>query len=158
MRRSWVALLVVAAVTAMACAHPNEVPLPGESVPPSRQTTGSSSGPDETRTVCAQAQSASDAAVANLLAKLEEAQSAIAAGNQAAALVAANSARTLATQWKGDLEGFAARPIRANVRSVLDQGVDLIDDLLGTDPQNLDAAAAREQVEQFLDDLERACA
>jgi hypothetical protein len=157
MRRSWVALLVVAAVTAIACAHPNEVPLPGESVSPSRQPTANTSGPDETTAVCNQAQSVSRTAVDRLLAKLDEAQSALASGNQAAALTAATAAKALATDWKEDLEGFAARPVQANVRAELRQGVELIDELLGTPPQNLDPTAARAEVEEFLDDLDRVC-
>lgn len=161
MRRSIVALLLTAALAATAaCAHPQNIaPKPGETTtttrtsPPRPTTTGA----DETAQVCTQAQSVSDDAVAELTDQLEEAQSAADSGNTAAALAAATEAKQIATDWKSELEDFADRPIRSDVRSTLEDGIDMIDELLNTNPQNLDATQARGDVEDFLDELERVC-
>lgn len=161
MRRPLVALLLAAALTATAaCANPQNIaPKPGESTTTTRanppQTT---TGNDQTEQVCAQAQSVSDDAVAELTDKLEEAQSAANSGNTAAALAAANEARRIATDWKSELEDLTSRPIRADVRNTLQDGIDVIDEILNTNPQNLDARQAQGDIEDFLDDLERVCA
>ena len=161
LRRSLAALLMITALTTTAaCAHPHEVPLPGESTTAprnTRTTSGTSGAADETAAVCREAQSNSDAAVAKLTDKLEDAQSAIGSGNQAAALAAATAAKSIANDWKDDLEGFADRNISSPVRTVLNDGVEMIDELLATPPQSLNADKAKDQVDEFLDDLDAAC-
>jgi hypothetical protein len=133
------------------------VPKPGESTSATSTPKTTASG-DETRTVCSQAQSASNQAVADLTTQLTAAQSAMSAGNQVVALAAAAQAKTIANDWKTKLQGFANRPIKSSVRDVLNQGIALIDGLLNANPQTLDAAKAQQQVNDFLDDLKAACA
>ena len=161
MRRSIVALLLAAALAATAaCAHPQNIaPKPGETTTTTRTTPPrpTTSQADETAQVCTQAQSVSDDAVAELTDQLEDAQSAADSGNTAAALAAATKAKQIATDWKSDLEDFAERPIRSEVRTTLEDGIDVIDKLLNTNPQHLNPTEARRDVEDFLDDLERVC-
>jgi hypothetical protein len=157
MRRSFAAVMLVAVLAGTAaCAHPHEVPKPGESTSAvsTPKTTASS---DETGPVCTQAQSASNQAVADLTAQLTAAQSALSAGNQVAALAAAAQAKSIASDWKTKLQGFANRPIKSSVRDVLTRGIALIDGLLNANPQTLDATKAQQQVNGFLDDLKAAC-
>jgi hypothetical protein len=164
MRRSLVAALLIAALAAAAgCANPQNIaPRPGESTTTTRnqppRTTDSNGGEDETEQVCAEAQAASDDAVAELTEKLEEAQSAASSGNNVAALAAANQAKAIAEDWKGELEDFAGRSIDDDVRNTLQDGVDMIDELLNTNPQDLNPTEAQRDVEGFLDDLEEVCA
>ena len=163
-RRSWLVLLVVAAVTALACAHPTEDPLPGEPVAEPTRTTRSatpsashstgSSDPAVTRQVCEDAQDVTKDAVAQIMAKISQAQS-----NPTAAIA---SAIIIGEQWKSDLKDFRDKPITAPVRDVLDQGIDLIDDLLRTlrtNPMSLvsQASQIQEQIADFQDDLAGAC-
>jgi hypothetical protein len=163
MRRSLVAALLIASLAAAAgCANPQNIaPKPGESTtttrPPRTSTSTSSSGGDETEQVCAEAQSVSDDAVAELTEKLEEAQSAASSGNTVAALAAANQAKAIAEDWKSELEGFADRPIDDGVRDTLEDRIATIDEILNTNPQQLDPTEAQRDVEGFLDDLEQAC-
>lgn len=163
MRRSLVVALLVAGLAAAAgCAHPqNLAPKPGESTTTSRpaRTTASSgnNGGDQTEQVCRDAQDVSDDAVADLNDKLGEAQAAANSGNNAAALAAATQAKQVATDWKSELEEFAAKPIDADVKGVLEDGIDTLDELLTTNPQNLNPTQARGDVEAFLDDLEEVC-
>lgn len=161
MRRPLIALLLAAALAATAaCAHPQNIaPRPGESTTTTRaappRTTAA--GVDETEVVCTEAQSVSDDAVGELTETLERAQSAASSGNNAAALAAATEAKQIATEWKSDLEEFASRPIRSDVRETLEDGIAMIDELLNTNPQNLNPTQAQGDVEDFIDDLERAC-
>jgi hypothetical protein len=163
MRRPLVVALLIATLAAAAgCANPQNIaPKPGESTtttrPPRTNTSTSSSGGDETEAVCAEAQSVSDDAVGELTEQLEEAQSAASSGNNVAALAAANQAKAIAEDWKSDLEAFTERPIDDGVRGTLEDGIDVIDELLTTNPQNLDPVEAQRDVEGFLDDLEEAC-
>jgi hypothetical protein len=167
MRRPLVAVLLAAALittAAAACAHPQNIaPKPGESTTTTRASTPTTastttSGADETERVCNEATSISDNAVDELTEKLEQAQSAANAGNNAAALTAASEARRIATDWKSDLEDLARRPIRADVRNTLEDGIDTIDRILNTNPQNLNPRQAERDVTKFLEDLERVCA
>lgn len=163
MRRSLVAVLLAAALTAIAaCANPQNIhPKPGESTTTRANpttSTATATGADETAQVCREAQSVSDDAVEELTAKLQEAQSAATSGNNTAALTAASEARRIATDWKSDLEDLADRPIRADVRDTLEDGIDTIDRILTTNPQNLNPRQAERDVQEFLDDLERVCA
>lgn len=165
MRRSLVAALLIASLAAAAgCAHPqNLAPKPGETTTttratPPRTSTSTASGEDETEQVCTEAQSVSDDAEAELTEKLDEAQGAMSAGNTAVALAAATEAKSIAQDWKSELEDLADRPIDADVRSTLEDGIDTIDTILNTDPRQLNPDEAREDVEGFLDDLERVCA
>jgi hypothetical protein len=156
MRRSFAAVMLIATLAgAAACAHPHEVPRKGES-----PQTGSTSAttPDETATVCAQAQSVSNTAVDDLTTQLAAAQAALAANDQAAALAAAVQARTIGTNWKSQLQGFADRNVNPSVRAALSSGVSTIDSILTTPPQNLNADTARQQVNDFLNKLRSACA
>ena len=160
MRRPLIVLLLAAALAATAaCAHPQNIaPRPGESTTTTRtppRTTAA--GADETEEVCTEAQSVSDDAVGELTETLERAQSAASSGNNAAALAAATQAKQIATEWKSDLEEFASRPIRSDVRETLEDGIAMIDELLNTNPQNLNPTQAQGDVEDFIDDLERVC-
>jgi DNA polymerase III gamma/tau subunit len=166
MRRSLLAALLIASLAAAAgCAHPqNLAPKPGETTTTTRSnptprtsTSTSSAGGNQTQQVCEQALSASDEAEAELTDKLQEAQTAATAGNTAAALTAANQAKRIAEEWKSELEDLAGRPIDRDVRDTLRDGVDTIDELLTTPPQQLDPVQARRDVERFLDDLEDVC-
>ena len=79
MRRSRLALLAVAAVTALACANPHETPLPGETQPSPSQTTSSATGApattgaDQTASVCRDARSESSSKVTQLKAEIAKA-------------------------------------------------------------------------------------
>jgi hypothetical protein len=162
MRRPLVAVLLAAALTVTAaCAHPQNIaPKPGESTTTTRAnptTRTTTSGADETDRVCTQAKSISDKAVDDLSGKLQQAQSAASSGNNAGALAAASEARRIATEWKSDLEDLADRPIRADVRNTLEDGIETIDTILTTNPQNLNARQAERDVRDFLEDLERVC-
>jgi hypothetical protein len=158
MRRSFAAVLLIATLAGTAaCAHPHEVPRKGESskavsTPATTPTTA-----DETPTVCSQAQSVSAKAVDDLTTQLAAAQAALAANDQAAALAAAVQARTVGTNWKLQLQAFAGRNVKPSVRDALNNGVSMIDSILATPPQNLDATTAQRQVTDFLDQLRSAC-
>lgn len=158
-----VGLLIASLAAAAACANPQNIaPKPGESTTttrttPPQTTTTSASGGDETEEVCREAQAVSDDAVAELNDKLTEAQSAASAGNNAAALAAATEAKQIATEWKADLEEFASRPIDDDVRDTLEEGIAMIDELLSTNPQDLNPTQAQRDVDNFLDDLEEVC-
>ncbi|MBX6752090.1 MAG: hypothetical protein IRY85_20925 [Micromonosporaceae bacterium] len=165
MRRPLVAVLLAAALTATAaaCAHPQNIaPKPGETTTTTRANTPTTArtttaGTDETEQVCAQATSTSKDAVDQLTDKLEQAQTAANAGNNAGALAAASEARRIATDWKSDLTDLARRPIRADVRTTLENGIATIDRILTTNPQNLDPRQAERDVRGFLEDLDRVC-
>ena len=167
-RQSWLALLVVSAVTAVACAHPTEDPLPGEPVAePTRTTqsatpstsqgtpsTSGSSDPAVTRQVCTDAQAVTKDAVDQIMSKISQAQS-----NPTAAIA---SAIMIGEQWKSKLKDFRDKPISAPVRTVLDQGISLIDDLLHTlrtNPMSLVSQAnqVQTQIDGFKTDLAGAC-
>jgi hypothetical protein len=167
-RTSWLALLVVAAVTALACAHPTEDPLPGETLAqpsesaqtaspsPSHSTgpTSGSSDPVVTRQVCEDAQDVTKNAVDQIMSKISQAQS-----NPTAAIA---SVIIIGEQWKSKLKDFRDKAISAPVRDVLDQGIDLIDDLLHTlrtNPTSLVSQAnqIQDQIDGFKDDLASAC-
>jgi hypothetical protein len=159
MRRSWIALLVVATVTAIACAHPHEDPLPGEPTtsessqrPTSTATNGG--GGDETATVCTQAIDRSQEVVDQIKTQITAAQA-----NPATAPAVLLTVRSTATRWKQDLQGFANRNIRSDVRDALNQGIDVIDQLLATSPQELATQAdqAQQKIQGFLDKLRSAC-
>jgi hypothetical protein len=157
MRRSWIALVVIAALTAIACAHPTEDPLPGEPTPSAtraRSTDPAPSGSDQTEQVCEEALDRSHEVVDEIRDKIADAQA-----NPGNATTALLSVRAIATEWKNDLEDFADRPIRRDVRDAINQGIDVIDDLLATNPQRLasEADEAQQKIEDFLDDLESAC-
>jgi hypothetical protein len=79
--------------------------------------------------------------------------------NPAAAIA---SAIIIGEQWKSKLEDLRDKPISAPVRDVLDQGIDLIDDLLHTlrtNPTSLVSQAnqIQDQIDGFKDDLAGAC-
>jgi hypothetical protein len=157
MRKSRIALLVIAAVTAVACAHRNEDPLPGETPAPTTSTradTSTATGGDQTETVCEEALDRSQEVVDEIKAKISEAQA-----NPGSATAALLTVRATATRWKDDLEEFASRPIRSDVRDALNEGVNLIDELLAKNPQELagEATQAQADIENFLDDLRTAC-
>ncbi len=152
-------LLVATLAGAGACAHPNEVPLPGESPSPTPRASRSTAttGADETREVCREAQDESEDAVATLGDKLTEASTAYNAGKTAEALAAYNEAKETGTEWAGTLEDLADRNIESRVRTVLQDGAEMITDLVSTPPQNIDPDEAEDQINEFLDDLEAAC-
>jgi hypothetical protein len=167
MRRPLVAVLIAAALAATAaCAKPQNIhPKPGETTTTTRTTpatttsaASTATGADETERVCAEATSISDDAVEEITEKLEQAQTAANAGNNAGALAAVTDARRIATDWKSDLEDLSRRPIRSNVRATLQDGVETIDKILTTNPQNLNPQQAERDIREFLEDLERVCA
>jgi ABC-type Fe3+-hydroxamate transport system substrate-binding protein len=160
-----VAVLLAAALAATAaCADPQNIhPKPGETTTTTRTNppttaAGTTTGADETEQVCAEATSISDDAVEEITEKLEQAQTAANAGNNAGALAAVNEARRIATDWKSDLEDLSRRPIRSDVRATLEDGVETIDRILTTNPQNLNPQQAERDIREFLEDLERVCA
>jgi len=159
MRKSWIAVLVVAVMTAAACAPPTEDPLPGETVAtptsgPRRPSTSTPTGADQTEAVCKEALERSNEVVEEIKQKIAQAQA-----NPATATATLLALRTTATEWKKDLEEYAERPIRAEVRRALNDGVEVIDELLAMPPQELanNADQAQRDIEGFLEDLERAC-
>ena len=168
MRRSWLALLVVAAVTVIACAHPTEDPLPGETLAdptatathtarptPSRSGTPTrTSDPAVTEEVCDDAQSVTQDAVDEIMAKVAQAQA-----NPAAAIA---QAIVIGEEWKSKLEDFRDEPVTTPVRDTLDEGIDMIDDLLRTlrtNPTSLISQAnqIQDQIDEFQDNLADAC-
>lgn len=158
MRRLWIAVLVVAVMTAAACAHPTEDPLPGETATtssPDRPSTSTPTGADQTEEVCEEALERSNEVVAEIEEKIGQAQA-----NPATATATLLALRTTATEWKEDLQEYAERPIRGEVRDALNEGVEVIDEILAMPPQELanNADQAQEDIEGFIDDLERACA
>jgi hypothetical protein len=159
MRRSFAAVLLIAILGGTAaCAHPHEVPRAGESPRAGVTSQTTPTSPDETPTVCSQAQSVSNSAVADLTTQLGAAQAALAANDQATALAAAAQARIIATNWKSQLQAFAGRNVNPSVRDALSNGVSVIDSILTTPPQNLNASTAEQQVNDFLSKLRSACA
>jgi hypothetical protein len=159
-----VAVLLAAALAApAACANPQNIhPKPGETTTttgatPQTSVAGATTGADETDQVCEQATSISEDAMDKLTEKLEQAQSAANTRNNAGAMGAVNEARRIATDWKSDLEELARRPIRSDVRTTLEGGVETIDRILTTNPQNLDPQQAERDIQEFLEDLDRAC-
>jgi hypothetical protein len=159
-RSSLLAVLVVGiSLAAGACAHPNEVPLPGESPSPTPRVsrTTQTTGADETAEVCREAQDESEDAVATLTDQLDEASTAYNAGKTAEALAAYNEAKETGTEWADTLDELAGRPIEAKVRTVLEDGSEMITDLVNTPPQNIDPEDAEDQINEFLDDLDAAC-
>jgi hypothetical protein len=158
MRRSFAAVMLIATLAgAAACAHPHEVPRKGESPQTGTTSANTPTTPDETATVCSEAQSVSTTAVDDLTSQLAAAQADLAANDQAAALAAALQARTIGTNWKSQLQGFADRNVKPSVRDALTSGVNTIDSILSTSPQDLNANTAQQQVNDFLDKLRSAC-
>jgi hypothetical protein len=149
--------MIAAAIAAIACAHPNEVPLPGESPatttrPPT--TASTTSGTDETRSVCEQALAASNTAKAEITAQISSAQANPNTAPQALLVV-----RAKATEWKGQLEDLRAKQVQAPVKAALDEGIALLDRLLGLSPSEIASQATQAQadIEAFLAKLESAC-
>jgi hypothetical protein len=160
MRKSPIAavLVAVALTGAAGCAHPkNEVPLPGES--PTRTTATAAvttTGADETKAVCAEAISASSSAVATLKAKLAEGKAALAANNQPGAIAAATAAKATGKEWSGKLSSLVSRPIKPAVRTVLSDGITMIDSL--TASTNVNPTDAESKLNDFTTKLAAACA
>src|SRR5262252_8702943 len=139
MRRSGMALLVIATVTAIACAHPHEDALPGQptaSATSHRPTSTTGGTPtasgDETAAVCQEALDRSSQVVDQIKAKIAAAQA-----DPASATVALLTVRGTATQWKTDLQGYADRHTSSKVHDALENGISVIDDLLNTSPEQL---------------------
>jgi paraquat-inducible protein B len=164
-RRRWPALAlgVVAAVTVIACAHPNEVPRPGQTVaaPPSTTRPVVTTGADETKTVCSQAQSLNDAAIADLTRLLSQAQSAKAANDTAAALTAVTNAQKRAKEWSSGLDALTGKNISSRVRTALQSGITTINKLANAPLSSLatiDPEQVQKDITKFRDDLRTACA
>ncbi len=161
MRRSLAAVLVIAALVLVGCAHPTEDPLPGETTERTRTSSpsngGDNGGDDETEAVCTEALDVSNDAVDELNGHVDDVRAAIADGNTGAATAAGLAAKTTATGWRNDLADLAERPVDDAVRDVLDDGVAMIDGLIETDPRELDPAEVEDDVTGFIDDLEQAC-
>jgi hypothetical protein len=161
MRKSMiVAVLAAVAIGGVAgCAHPqNEVPLPGESptaTTPAAATT-TATGADETKTVCAEAISVSNSTATTLKSKLAEGQAALAANNQAGALAAAAAAKSAATDWSNKLKSLQSRPIKPAVKTVLSDGVTMIDSLMAS--TNINPTEAEAKLNDFTTKLAAACA
>jgi len=101
--------------------------------------------------------STSTSAVATLRAKLAEAKAALDAKNQPAALVAANAASATAKDWSSKLSTLSARPIKPAVRTVLTDGVTMINSLAAAGP-NLNPTDAEAKLTDFTTKLASACA
>jgi hypothetical protein len=162
--RAWsrFVLGVVAAATVIACAHPHEVPKPGESLPPSSSSPRPpvTTGANETRAVCTDAQRLSDEAINDLTTLLNQAQSAKNAGNQSAALTAITNAQQRAKQWSSSLKTLANKNIDSRVRSALNSGISTIDKLANTPLTglaSLDPEQVQRDITKFRDDLRSAC-
>lgn len=143
------------------CAHPqNEVPLPGESVTSTSKaptSTATSSGRDETASVCSEAKRVSNAAVSTIQAKLSAAQTAQ-TSNPAAALAAVNEAKAAAKDWSATLSTLAAKQIKPSVKTVLTDGITMINGLANASPTSVNPAEAENKVNDFLTKLNSACA
>jgi hypothetical protein len=132
--------------------------LPGEPTPePTRTTRAASNGDDQTEQTCDDALEVSNNSVTELNDQVEDVQSAIAANNTAAATSAGLAAKATATAWRDELADLAERPISDDLRGVLNDGVDMIDGILETDPRQLDADEVQGDVDAFMDDLEQVC-
>ena len=158
MRKSMImAVFAAAALGGVAgCAHPHEAPLPGESTSQATSPVTTTSSTDETKSVCSEATSTSTSAVTTLKTKLNEGKAALAANNQAGALVAANEARNAAKQWSSKLSSLASRPIKSSVRTVLTDGVTMIDTLAAS--TNINPTDAESKLNDFTSKLAIACA
>ncbi len=161
MRKSMIVAMLAAIALggAAGCAHPqNEVPLPG--VSPTRTTpattTTTATGADETKTVCAEAISVSNSTATTLKSKLAEGQAALAANNQAGALAAATAAKAAANDWSTKLKSLQSRPIKPAVKTVLSDGITMIDAL--TASTNINPADAEAKLNDFTSKLAAACA
>ncbi|HEY7223362.1 MAG TPA: hypothetical protein VH561_07115 [Micromonosporaceae bacterium] len=158
-RPSVVVLMIAAVITGIACAHPHEVPLPGQSPAstgsPSASASAPATGADQTSAVCDEALRATNDAKTEITAQINQVQ-----GNPGGAAAALLTARAKATQLRSNLQDLRNRPIRANVRDALDQGIALLDHFLGESVQQLTAegAQAEQQLQDFLDTLSTACA
>ena len=157
MRKSLIPAVIAALALggAAGCAHPHEAPLPGESRTPTATTAAT--GADETKAVCSEAMSASTTAVASLRVKLTEAKAALDAKNQAGALTAANAASVIAKDWSSKLSTLVARPIKPDVRTVLADGITMINSLVAAGP-NLNPTDAESKLTSFTTKLASACA
>jgi hypothetical protein len=158
MRKSLI-VAVLAAVAlggAVGCAHPNEAPLPGET----RTTTApatNATGADETKAVCTEAISTSASAVATLKAKLAEGTAAAAANDQGKLIAAQLAAKATATEWVNKLNTLAARPIKPQVKTVLTDGIAMINSMMAS-PANLNPTTAEGKLNDFTSKLASACA
>ncbi len=164
MRRSRLALLVVAAVTALACANPHETPLPGETQPSPSETTASATGApattgaDQTASVCRDARSESSSKVTLLKAEIAK------AADPSQLLTALTAAERLGQEWVDNLKKLRAKNISAPVKRVLDDGIELLEGLVSK-IKNRDMTLMQESVQQeiveqiddFLADLDDVC-
>lgn len=154
--------LIVAVLAAVAlggtagCAHPNEAPLPGETRTPTGNAT-TATGADETKAVCTEAMSTSATAIATLKAKLAEGTAAAAANDQPKLVAAQIAAKSTATQWVNKLETLAARPIKPQVKTVLTDGIAMINSMMAS-PASLNPTTAEGKLNDFSAKLSTACA
>lgn len=163
MRRSRLALLVFAAVTAIACATPNETPLPGETQPSPSRTTQSptsapTSGSDQTAAACRDAVRESNSKVALLKAEIAK------AADPSQLFTALAEAERLGQEWVDNLKKQRDRNISASLKNVLNRGIGLLEDLVAK-IRNRDMTLMQEsvqqeivkQIEDFLADLDKVC-
>jgi uncharacterized protein with LGFP repeats len=167
MRRSLAVVLTMIATAAalVACAHPHEVPKPGQSLPPSTHPVSTTAavtttGADQTKSVCTDAQSLNDQAISALTNLLAQAQAARTSGDTAAALAAVQNAQQRAKQWSSALQALAAKNIDPRVRSVLQSGITTINQLADaplTSLANIDPNQVQQDITKFRNDLTSSC-
>ena len=157
MRKSFI-VAVFAAVAlggVVGCAHPNEAPLPGETRTPTNAAPAT--GADETKAVCAEATNTSNTAITTLKAKVAEATAAQAANDQGKLIAAQLAAKSTATEWVNKLNTLAARPIKPQVKTVLTDGITMINSMMSS-PANLNPTTAEQKLNDFTAKLASACA
>jgi hypothetical protein len=101
--------------------------------------------------------SASASAISTLKAKLAEGTAAAAASDQAKLVAAQIAAKSTATQWVNKLETLAARPIKPQVKTVLTDGIAMINSMMAS-PANLNPPTAEGKLNDFSSKLSTACA
>jgi hypothetical protein len=147
-------LLILAALAAVAlggaaCATTPSAPLPGSST--------SAAASDQTKQVCADAQSANTAAIATLQQKLTEGQQAFLAGDAAKVSAAQSAALSTITSWTANLTTLSQKPIKPSVKQVLTDGITTINGLAAS-MATTSQADAQTKLTDFTTKLATACA
>lgn len=149
------AFVVIVLGVLAACAHPTLPEGYGPTTAGTAPTTPPAGATDQTKEVCTQAQSLSVTAVATIRSKAAAAQAALGSGNQVGVVQAVTDLKKAATDWSDQLTVLAAKPVKPQVKSVLDDGVRTINQLATATTPPPDAES---KLTDFTTKLAAACA
>ena len=149
------ALVVIMLGILTACAHPTLPEGYGPTTAGTVPTTAPDGPTDQTKAVCDQALSLSVTAVATIRSKAAAAQAALGAGNQLGVVQAVTDLKKTASDWADQLTQLSTKPVKPQVKSVLDDGVRTINELASATTPPPDAES---RLTDFTTKLGAACA